>query len=122
MFRTRSSIGISTTSRMPTLVPAATYSGPSEAKPTYFLPGDGIHTTDGNTTRISDVVISAGGEDRDKPTPALKTPLGSLRAQLTTIQDQLNVFLTEKMLNKRKHEDDDVERRILDEGIDEDSD
>ncbi|QWW23693.1 hypothetical protein CA7LBN_002494 [Candidozyma auris] len=90
---------------MPTLVPAATYSSPSESKPT-----------------ISDVVISAGGEDRDKPTPASKTPLGSLRAQLTTIQDQLNVFLTEKMSNKRKHEDDDVERRILDEGIDEDSD
>ncbi|KAF3990406.1 hypothetical protein FT663_02147 [Candidozyma haemuli var. vulneris] len=107
---------------MPTLVPAATYSAPGESKPAYFLPGDGLHTTDGQTTQISDVVISAGGEDRDKPTPASKTPLGSLRAQLTTIQDQLNVFLTKKMSNKRKLEDDDVERRILDEGIDEDSD
>lgn len=107
---------------MPNLVPAATYVGPGEEKPTYFLPGEGPHSTDGKTTQISDVVITAGGEDRDKPTPALNTALGSLRAQLTTIQDQLNGFLTEKMLKKSKPEDDDVERRILDEGIDEDSD
>lgn len=107
---------------MPTLVPSATYLSPSETKPVSFLPGDGPHSTDGKTTRISDIVINAGGEDRDKPSEANNTPLGSLRAQLTSVQDMLNSFLTEKMSNKRKHEDEDVERRILDNGVDEDMD
>lgn len=106
---------------MPTLVPSATYLSPSEAKPVSFLPGDGPHTTDGKTTKISDIVINAGGQDRDKPSAAKNTPLGSLRAQLTSIQDMLNTFLTEKMSNKRKFEDEDVERRVLDNGVDEDS-
>lgn len=105
------------------LIPTATYSSPSESRPVEFHPGDGPHSTDGTTTQISDIVIKAGGEDRDKPSAASNTPLGGLRAQITTLQDQLNVFLTEKMLNKRKlDEDDDVERRILDDGVDEDSD
>lgn len=106
---------------MVSLIPTATYSSPSESLKS-FHPGEGPHSTDGKTTQISDIVINAGGEDRDKPSAAKDTPLGSLRAQMTTLQDQLNVFLTAKMLNKRKLEDDDVERRILDDGVDEDSD
>lgn len=107
---------------MTTLIPSATYTSPSEPEAVEFTPGDGPHSTDGRTTQISDIVLKAGGEDRDKPSPAKDTSLGNLRAQLTTLQDKLNEFLTLKMLNKRKLEDDDLERRILDEGVDEDSD
>lgn len=105
-----------------TLVPSATYISPSEPNEVKLIPGEGPHSTDGRTTQISDIVLKAGGEDRDKPSPAKDTPLGNLRAQLTTLQDKLNEFLTKKMLNKRKLDDDDIERRILDDGVDEDSD
>lgn len=109
---------------MPALVPSATYLSPLEPQPLHFEPGTGPHSTDGKTTRISDIVISAGGEDRDKPSEARDTDLGALRAQLTTVQDQLNVFLTAKMLVKRKLDEADaeIERRLLDDGVDEDSD
>lgn len=110
---------------MSLLEPSAVYTSPSETQPVVFTPGEGPHTTDGKTTQISDIVIKAGGEDRDKPSAANNTPLGSLRAQLTTLQDQINGFLTTKMLNKRKLDeiaDTDLERRILDDGVDEDSD
>lgn len=110
---------------MTLLEPQATYTSPSDIQPVTFTPGSGPHSTDGKTTQISDIVIKAGGEDRDKPSPAKDTPLGSLRAQLTTLQDQINGFLTSKMLNKRKLDelaDNDLERRILDDGVDEDSD
>lgn len=104
-----------------TLIPSATYTSPSEPNEVKLMPGDGPHSTDGKTTQISDIVLNAGGEDRDKPSPANDTPLGNLRAQLTTLQDKLNDFLTQKMLNKRNLDDGDIERRILDEGVDEDS-
>jgi len=105
------------------LVPTALYTSPSESKPVSLTPGDGPHSTDGKTTQISDIVIKAGGHDKDKPTAAKDTPLGHLRAELTTLQDKLNEFLTQKMSNKRKlDDDDDIERRILDDGVDEDSD
>lgn len=109
---------------MSSLIPTATYESPLEPQPVQFAPGDGPHSTDGKTTRISDIVILAGGEDRDKPSEARDTQLGSLRAQLTTVQDQLNVFLTAKMLNKRKLDEaeNDIEKRLLDDGVDEDSD
>lgn len=102
--------------------PTAVYSSPSESRPVELTPGNGPHTTDGKTTQISDIVIKAGGEDRDKPSAAKNTALGQLRAQLTTLQDKLNEFLTAKMSNKRKLDDDDIERRVLDDGVDEDSD
>lgn len=106
------------------VVPTAVYESPSEAQPVTLVPGEGPHSTDGRTTRISDIVVKAGGEDRDKPSEARDTSLGQLRAQLTTLQDKINEFLTLKMLNKRKldAQDRDIERRILDEGVDEDSD
>lgn len=108
---------------MARLVPTAVYTSPSEPQPVSLVPGEGPHSTDGKTTQISDIVIKAGGQDKDKPTPAKDTPLGHLRAELTTLQDKLNEFLTLKMSNKRKlDEDDDIERRILDDGVDEDSD
>ncbi|OBA20348.1 hypothetical protein METBIDRAFT_43295 [Metschnikowia bicuspidata var. bicuspidata NRRL YB-4993] len=109
---------------MPSLVPSATYESPLELEAVRFVPGEGPHSTDGKTTRISDIVIGAGGTDRDKPSAARDTDLGGLRARLTTVQDQLNEFLTSKMRNKRKLDDAeaDVERRLLDEGVDEDSD
>lgn len=106
---------------MTVLVPSATYTSPSDPKEVKLVPGKGPHTTDGRTTQISGVVLQAGGEDRDKPSLAENTPLGNLRAQLTTLQDKLNKYLTQKMLNKRKL-DEDLERRILDDGVDEDSD
>lgn len=99
--------------------PSATYTSPSEPEGRTFTPGPGPHSTDGKTTQISDIVVKAGGNDRDKPSPAKDTTLGSLRAQLTTLQDQLNVFLTAKMKDTA---DGDIERRILDDGVDEDSD
>lgn len=113
---------------MVVLVPSATYTSPKEPKKVEITPGNGPHSTDGKTTQISDIVLKAGGEDRDKPSAAKDTPLGNLRAQLTTLQDKLNGFLTQKMLSKRKLEDEDedadadLERRILDDGVDEDSD
>lgn len=109
---------------MTLLVPTATYQSPSETDVVKFSPGEGPHSTDGRTTQISEIVTKAGGEDRDRPTEAKDTPLGHLRAQLTTLQDKLNEFLTAKMLNKRKldEQEQDLERRILDDGVDEDSD
>ncbi|ODV77428.1 uncharacterized protein CANTADRAFT_23553 [Suhomyces tanzawaensis NRRL Y-17324] len=100
-------------------VPTATYGAPDVSEPIVFEPGQQIHTTNGRTTQISDIVLKAGGEDRDKPTEAKDTALGQLRAQLTTVQDKVNEFLTERM-KKEKEDKTDVERRILDDGVDED--
>lgn len=104
--------------------PTAVYTSPSEPNSIHIVPGDGPHSTDGKTTQISDIVINAGGQDRDKPSEAKDTYLGKLRAELTTLQDKMNEFLTQKMSNKRKldEQEDDIERRILDDGVDEDSD
>lgn len=107
---------------MAPLIPTATYMSPGVPTGRKFHPGEGPHTTDGKTTQISEVVSKAGGEDRDRPSPASNTPLGQLRARLTTVQDQLNVFLTERMKDEKGAGDDDIERRLLDEGVDEDSD
>lgn len=99
------------------LIPTAEYVSPSDRQS--FHPGDGPHTTYGETTQLSDFVMKAGGEDRDKPSDAKDTPYGHLRARLTTLQDQINKFLTDKM-KQDKIEDNEIERRILDEGVDED--
>lgn len=106
------------------LVPVATYKSPGTPEGHAFHPGDGPHTTNGKTTQISDIVIKAGGQDRDKPSNAEDTPLGQLRAKLTTLQDQINTFLTERMNNEknRSNEENELERKLLDEGVDEESD
>lgn len=106
------------TPAMSDLVPTATYTAPDMSKT--FEPGSGPHTTNGKTTQISEIVTKAGGEDRDKPSSAKDSELGNLRAQLTTLQDQINVFLTQRM--KGEAIDNDIERRILDDGVDEDLD
>jgi protein GON7 len=94
------------------LLPTATYTGPGvESK--VFEAGEGPHTTNGKTTQISDIVLKAGGEDRDRPTEAKDSLLGELRARLTTIQDNVNDFLTQRMKEKTEEEDE-IERRILD--------
>ncbi|KAK6202666.1 protein GON7 [Scheffersomyces amazonensis] len=107
-----------------TLIPTAEYSAPDLKETHKFDVGNGDHSTDGQTTQISDIVINAGGEDRDKPSEAKDTPLGHLRAKLTTLQDQVNVFLTERMKQDKsknaQKEEEDIERRILDDGVDED--
>lgn len=101
------------------MLPTATYTSGDATHD--FHPGDGPHTTDGSTTQISDIVLNAGGEDRDKPSAAKNTAMGELRAALTTLQDQINVFLTERMRAEKANDTDDIERKVLDEGVEEDS-
>ncbi|RCK55570.1 EKC/KEOPS complex subunit GON7 [Candida viswanathii] len=102
------------------LTPTAVYTAPDFETPKEFHPGDGPHSTYGLTNQISDIVIKAGGEDRDKPSEHNDTVLGNLRAEVTTLQDQINIFLTERMrLENDKANGGDVERRILDEGVEE---
>ncbi|KAK7681313.1 hypothetical protein QCA50_015701 [Cerrena zonata] len=79
-----------------TLIPKATYAAPDLTRE--FVPGPGPHSTNGKTTQISDIVIKAGGEDRDRPSDAKDSELDK---------------------NKAK-ENEDLERRILDDGVDED--
>lgn len=108
---------------MPDLTPVARYSAPDIPEPLVITVGEGPHTTNGKTTQISDIVIKSGGEDRDKPTAANDTTLGNLRAKLTSLQDNINVFLTERMQKAKEEKgSQEVERRILDDGVDEDED
>lgn len=104
------------------LTPIAKYTAPDFPNEHEITVGDGPHSTNGKTTQISDIVLKAGGEDRDKPSEANDTPLGNLRAKLTTLQDNINVFLTERMKNEKDSvsSEKDIERRILDDGVDED--
>lgn len=104
-------------SREGDLIPEAEYSSPDVKKT--LTPGDGPHSTNGKTTQISEFVTKAGGEDRDKPTEASESGLGQLRARVTSLQDNINVFLTQRM---KKVDEGDIERRVLDDGVDEDSD
>lgn len=113
------------------LTPTAIYIAPDIDSPKQFhLSKNEDHSTNGKTTQISDIVIKAGGEDRDKPSDHKDTPLGNLRAELTTLQDHLNIFLTERMKleklkngggggDNNKSNEQDLERRILDEGVEE---
>lgn len=104
------------------LVPTAHYESPSEPKGYDFIPGDGPHSTIGETTKISDIVINAGGQDRDTPSEAKDTPLGQLRARLTTLQDKINIFLTNKMKEEKYSKElKELEKKMLDEGVDEGS-
>ncbi|EGV60893.1 chromatin DNA-binding EKC/KEOPS complex subunit gon7 [Yamadazyma tenuis] len=102
------------------LTPIAKYRAPDFTNEHEIGVGDGPHTTDGKTTQISDVVIKAGGQDRDRPTEASNSSLGQLRAKLTSLQDNINIFLTERMKYAKEQDSKDIERRILDDGVDED--
>lgn len=77
------------------LIPTASYSSPDLKKT--FEPGVGPHSTNGKTTGPSDHVLGAGMIDKDTNSEASNSNLGSLRAQLTTVQDKVNNFLTERM-------------------------
>jgi len=55
------------------------------------------HTTNGKTTGPSQYVVDAGCVDRDMPSTGNNTQLSQLRAQLTTLQDDLNEYLTQRM-------------------------
>ena len=58
-------------------------------------------SSDGTTTGPSPYLLeSTNGEyiDKDKPAPLnLGNPMGVLRGQVTDLQDQINVFLTERI-------------------------
>lgn len=96
-----------TTSR---LIPTAQYTSPDLTKD--FTPGDGPHTTNGKTTGPSDYVLNAGQVDKDASTESLGTNLGQLRAELTTIQDKVNIFLTERMKEAAASGNDDNSRNV----------
>lgn len=105
---------------MSDLIPVAKYTAPDLPNELEITPGDGPHTTNGRTTQISDIVIKAGGEDRDRPSPASDGRLGQLRGRLTSLQDNINTFLTKRMEQAKEDSSKDIERRILDDGVDED--
>ncbi|CUM62510.1 uncharacterized protein PRCAT00000061001 [Priceomyces carsonii] len=104
------------------LVPTATYFAPDISESVNFSPGDGPHSTDGKTTQLSEFVINAGGEDRDKPSEASNSALGQLRAKLTSVQDKVNFFLTQRMQSEKRNStgpqqsDRDLEANLLDDG------
>lgn len=102
---------------MPVMDPTANYTSPDKSAQINI--GDGPHTTNGRTTQISDIVINAGGEDRDKPSEASSTYLGQLRSKVTSLQDNINEFLTKRMAENKSSGNDndatnDIEARVLD--------
>ena len=106
--------------------PSASYQSPSISRqfhtakdhPTQFQ-----HSTNGRTTGPSQFVLEAGAIDRDMPSPGSNSPMGTLRAKVTTLQDDINDFLTERMgvetMEKRGKEEE-YEKKLLD-GADDDS-
>lgn len=77
-------------------------------------------TTNGTTTGPSEYVLKAGIVDKDKPQEMdPKNALSILRARLTNLQDQVNSFLTTKMVNDQISKE--TETKLLD-GADSDSD
>lgn len=97
---------------------------------TYTSPGNTTHTftplpsgTNGTTTGPSSFVLSKGAVDRDAPSEARDTPLGLLRCQLTSLQDQVNEFLTARMEQEGKTQgktqdkkESEAEKQLLDGG------
>lgn len=86
------------------ILPFASYSAPDIQKSfTVDTANPRYQSTDGSTTGPSPHVLNAGQIDRDKPAPPRTNPdgqitaLGSLRAQLTGLQDDINHFLTDRM-------------------------
>lgn len=116
--------------------PIASYVSPSCSK--QFSTSDhpeSHHTTNGRTTGPSQFVLDAGAVDKDMPSEPKDTYLGGLRAKVTTLQDDLNEFLTERMQlessnsivkdansdnSKTQQQEEEFEKKLLD-GADEDS-
>ncbi|GMG21964.1 unnamed protein product [Ambrosiozyma monospora] len=103
------------------LLPTAEYAAP-HLKKQFMIDPTQKHSTQGKTTGPSDHVLNAGAVDEDMPSVASDTQMGRLREYLTTLQDDVNTFLTERMHNdgSSNDKDNDIERRVLDEGVDED--
>ncbi|CDK25440.1 unnamed protein product [Kuraishia capsulata CBS 1993] len=106
------------------LIPYAEYSSPDLSKK-LTVDATLTHSTNGKTTGPSDHVLGAGAVDNDKPSEAKSSRLGALRGMLTTLQDDVNEFLTQRMkdadaAHTRAEEEADLERRVLDDGVDED--
>ncbi|ONH70096.1 EKC/KEOPS complex subunit GON7 [Cyberlindnera fabianii] len=103
--------------------PSATYTSPSSTQEftTSSIPPAEL-TTRGSTTGPSDFVLSKGAVDKDAPSEHKDTYLGVLRAQVTNLQDQINVYLTERMrIQKEEEKESEMEKKLLD-GGDDDSD
>ncbi|GME81122.1 unnamed protein product [Ambrosiozyma monospora] len=105
------------------LLPTAEYAAP-DLKKSFTIDPTQKHSTQGKTTGPSDHVLNAGAVDEDMPSAASDTQMGRLREYLTTLQDDVNTFLTERMQHSgsANDKDNDIERRVLDEGVDEDDD
>lgn len=59
-------------------------------------------STQGKTNGPSDYLVNSSPDwvDRDVPSEPTDTPYGRLRCHLTTLQDEVNGFLTERMHKK----------------------
>ncbi|KAG7863801.1 hypothetical protein KL919_001116 [Ogataea angusta] len=88
------------------LLPTAEYSG--LVSRTFEVDPSKPHSTSGRTNGPSDYVLAAGAVDRDAPTEAPDTRIGRLRAYVTTLQDEVNEFLTERMKIKGEEEGQDL--------------
>ncbi|KAG7879993.1 hypothetical protein KL905_001486 [Ogataea polymorpha] len=88
------------------LLPTAEYAGPVLKR--FEVDPSKPHSTSGRTNGPSDYVLAAGAVDRDAPTEATDTRIGRLRAYLTTLQDEVNEFLTERMKTKGEEEGQDL--------------
>ncbi|KAG7697847.1 hypothetical protein KL930_000098 [Ogataea haglerorum] len=88
------------------LLPTAEYSGPVSKR--FEVDPTKPHSTSGRTNGPSDYVLAAGAVDRDAPTEATDTRIGRLRAYVTTLQDEVNEFLTERMTRKGEEEEQDL--------------
>ncbi|GMF08088.1 unnamed protein product [[Candida] boidinii] len=111
------------------LLPSCHYEAPDEIKD-FAIDPSSVHTTDGKTTGPSDHVLEAGAIDKDKPSQHKDSKIGRLRAYITTLQDDVNVYLTQRMKEADKDKNSEniqqieqsIERRVLDDGVDEDDD
>ncbi len=86
------------------LLPTAKYSS-SDINKEFSVDSTKPLTTNGTTTGPSDYIINlTQGDytDKNKPTNNKDTKTGRLRAYVTDLQDQVNIFLTERMEIEKK--------------------
>ncbi|KAH3665771.1 hypothetical protein OGAPHI_003959 [Ogataea philodendri] len=95
------------------LLPSAQFEGP--VSKSFAIDPSSSHSTHGRTNGPSDYVLAAGAVDRDAPTEAGDSQIGRLRAYVTTLQDEVNEFLTARMKGGQ-------EKDVQDEYEDEDED
>ncbi|GMM37231.1 chromatin DNA-binding EKC/KEOPS complex subunit [Saccharomycopsis crataegensis] len=91
-----------------TLIPSAVYHSNTSQTTIKLEPGPGPHSTIGKTSGPSDYVMNAGMVDKDVPSAPSSTNLGALRSQLTSLQDVINLYLTDRM-KKNVAEEKDVD-------------